>query len=107
PTVAMPAMTMTAAVEGAGEEPTDEKVEAPRFQEEERVVRLFNYGDEVAVVLVNEYIPLNAEFLHDDTGFSRFSEASQNGAFEVTVPGGDENEPGETTITYRIKWQLN
>ena len=108
PTVAMPTMAMTAAVEGSGEEPTeDEKVEAPRFQEEERMVRLFNYGDEVAVVLVNEYIPLNAEFLHDDTGFSRFSEASQNGAFEVTVPGGDENEPGETTITYRIKWQLN
>lgn len=95
------------AVENAAAGKEEEEKEAPRFQEEERVVRLYNYGEEDVTVHVHENIPANAEFLQDDTGFTRFSEASSAGAFEVSVPAGSDDEPGELTITYRIKWQIN
>ncbi len=101
-----PRMTMAAPAVTAKAKDEEEK-EAPRFQEEERVVRLYNYGEEDVTVHVHENIPTNAEFLQDDTGFTRFSEASNAGAFEVSVPAGSTDEPGELTITYRIKWQIN
>lgn len=85
----------------------DDQTEAPRFQEEERIVRLFNYGDEDAEVTVHENIPPNAEFIKDDIGFTRFSDASQSGAYKVTIPAGTTEDPGEVSINYRIKWQIN
>lgn len=94
------------AAKRAGEAKEEKKPE-PRFQEEERVIRLFNYGTSEETVIVHENVAANAEFLDDKTGFHRINEESYAGVFEVTVPAGTEDEPGEREISYRIKWQIN
>jgi len=85
----------------AGEEKkVVEKV--PRFREEEREIVLYNYKDRDVEVKVQENIPHNATMIKELQGVKGFATAGGATSFTVAVP-----KNGKTTLTYRIKYQIN
>lgn len=89
--------------------PKEKKKPEPRFQEEERVIRVYNYGDEpVDNVFIHENVPVNAQWL-TGTGrnFNRMNENNSAGHFQVIVPKSEGEQPGMIEVRYRIKWQIN
>lgn len=79
----------------------------PRFQEEEREIRILNYKDEAVTVIVAENIPANAEVLSNSHEFASFNATTGGAFYEVEVPAGSKDKPGTTKVAYRIKWQIN
>jgi len=85
----------------AGEEKkVVEKV--PRFREEEREIVLYNFKDRDVEVKVQENIPHNATMIKEIQGVKGFANAGGATSFSVAVP-----KNGKTTLTYRIKYQIN
>lgn len=73
---------------------------APRFAEETRELRLYNYKDKEVTVEVSEYFPREVEFLSNGEQF--MVDGKQRNSVAVAVPA-----KGDKTVTYKIKYRIN
>ncbi|MBZ0187405.1 MAG: hypothetical protein K8F91_14255 [Candidatus Obscuribacterales bacterium] len=79
----------------------------PRFQEEVREIRIFNYKDAAVTVIVAENIPANAQILENSQDFATFNGSTGAGFYEVDVAAGSKEKAASTLVRYRLKWQIN
>ncbi len=85
-------------LEGASKK--SKKEPKPRFREELREVKVFNFKDKAVQVIVQEQLPHGYKFLDKTHDLVEDSETS--GTFTVDVPAGDS-----VTIAYGVRWKIN
>ena len=85
-------------LEGAGKQAKKEP--KPRFREEQREVKLFNFKDKPVQVIVQEQLPHGFKFL--DKSHELVQDNENSGTFTVEVPAGES-----ITIAYGIRWKIN